>query len=152
MRTRTVRVIALTTLTAAAGLVLGITSGSAAAAAPSLQTLTCDGQQLTLRTTNNNSSEHGGWSAAQIVAGGTGHLVPIEFSGAAVDVTVGQTIFSFEQVKGNSAAAGQQTITCTQTEVGTLADFVDPSQPLPPGTALTDEVSFTLTAIAFHRP
>lgn len=118
-------------------------------AAQSEQPLSCDGMQLTIRANNNNSSDNGGWSAAQIVAGGTGHLIPTEFSGSVFDVTVNREIFSFDQVKGGGHANSRQdTVTCTQEMSGTLADFLEPGDTPPPGTAPTDEVTFTITAVA----
>jgi hypothetical protein len=126
---------------------------SPAGAAQSQQTLTCDGQHLVVSTNNNNSSEMGGWSAAKIVSGGSGTLIPTSFSGGAFDQTVGQPIFHFSQIKGNgNGNHNQPTVTCTQVETGTLSDFVDPGQAPPPGTSLDDQVTFTLTAIAVHQP
>jgi len=43
--------------------------------------VTCAGQQPTVRVTT-HSSQNGGWGAGQVVAGGTGHLVPAAISGA----------------------------------------------------------------------
>src|SRR5690242_9118980 len=84
-----------------------------ALAAQSTQPITCDGQQLTIRTNNNNSSEHGGWSSVQILSGGSGHLTPTTFSGVATDTTVNQVLFQFSSTKGNGKANhNQQTVNC----------------------------------------
>ena len=125
----------------------GLALAAPAQAAQSEQMLTCDGHQLTIRTPDNNSSDMGGWSAAQV--SGDGHLIPTTFAGSLYDVTVGQVVFQFSETKGaGNGNHNQQTVSCTQETSGTLADFVGPGDELPPGTALTDEVTFTITATA----
>ena len=131
----------------AGALLLGATS--AQAAAPSTQQLTCDGQVLTLRTNNNNSSDMGGWSVAQVVSGGTGHLIPVVFDFSAYDNTIDQSIFDGRQVKGTgNAQHNRPTVTCTQMQTATLADLLEPGDPIPPGASPTDEVTFTIEAVA----
>src|SRR5438874_7019354 len=91
-------------------------SATPAQAAQSSQTITCDGQQVTIRTNDNNSSDNGGWSSVQILSGGSGHLTPTSFSGTATDTTVNQLLFQFSSAKGSGHANhNQQTVTCTQT-------------------------------------
>jgi hypothetical protein len=125
----------------------------AASAAQTTQTLTCDGQQVVIRTNDNNSSDMGGWSAAQIVSGGSGTLIPTSFSFAAYDVTTEQQLFSFTAPKGGGEANhNQQTMTCVQTETATLADLLEPGDEVPPGASLTDVVTATFTATAVHQP
>ena len=98
------------------------------------------------------SQQPGGWGVGQVVAGGTGHLVPTAFSGSLVDNAVNQTLFTFDQVKGGgNANHNQPTITCTQSETGVLGDFLNPGDTLPPGTSPTDSVTFTLTVIAVRH-
>ena len=127
-------------------------SATPAAAAQSTQTLTCDGQQLTIRANDDNSSDNGGWSTAQIVSGGGGHLTPTSFSGVVTDTTINQVIFQFSSTKGQGHANhNQESVTCTQVETGSLADFLEPGDTPPPGTSLTDQVSFTLTATAVRK-
>jgi hypothetical protein len=59
------------------------------------------------------------WSAAQIVAGGPGHLIPTEFTGSLYDETLGQTLFTFDQVKGGgNANRNQSAVTCTHSKSG----------------------------------
>jgi hypothetical protein len=135
---------------AAAGSVL---VAPAATAAQSDQPLTCDGQDIVVRTADNNSSDHGGWSAARIVEGGSGTLIPTFFAGEAYDVTTDQSIFEFSQVSGGGHGHNQQaTITCTQVTTGTLGAMLEPGDELPPGTALDDTVTFTLTVTAVRQP
>ena len=124
-----------------------IAAGVGTAAPQQPQTLTCGGGlgdiQITAGPANGADQS---WGAAQIVGGG--HLIPLAFSFTAVDVTVGQTIFSATPVKGGGhAAAGGPTTTCSQTEEATLADFLEPGESPPPGTSLSDDVVFTLTAL-----
>jgi hypothetical protein len=134
---------------AAAGSVL---VAPAATAAQGDQPLTCDGQDIVVRTGDNNSSDQGGWSAAQIVQGWSGTLIPTLFQFSATDVTTGQPIFSGSQVSGGGHGHGNQaTITCTQVTTGTLGDMLEPGDEVPPGTSLDDQVTFTLTVTAIHQ-
>jgi hypothetical protein len=136
-------------VTCAAAGAAALLAAAPAQAAPSVQALTCDGQQLLIRTNNNNSSDMGGWSAAQVVSGGSGTLIPTTFEFSAYDVTVGQTIFQGEQIKGGgNANHNQATVTCTQSETDTLGDLLEPGEQPPPGTSVDDEVTITLTATA----
>lgn len=119
-------------------------------AAQSTQTLSCSGQELTVRV-NVNKSPNGGWSAAQIVSGGTGHLIPTEFTGSLYDQTLGQTLFTFDQVKGGgNANHDQPAVTCTHSESGKLGESLGPGETLPPGTSAEDHVTFTLTVTAIR--
>jgi hypothetical protein len=141
------RYIGVTVLAGAAGALL--IGSSTAQAAPSNQQLNCEGQQLTIRTSNNNSSDMGGWSAAKIISGGSGTLIPTTFDFGAYDDTTQQSIFDGVSVKGaGNANHNQQTVTCTQIEIATLGDLLEPGDQLPPGASLDDEVTVTLTATA----
>jgi hypothetical protein len=133
----------------AAGSVL---AAPAATAAQGEQPLTCDGQDVVVRVADNNSSEHGGWSAAQVVEGGTGTLIPTSFSGSAYDLTLEQELFSFSQSSGGGHGHGQQqTVTCTQSQTDSLGNMLEPGDELPPGASLTDQVTFTLTVTAIWQ-
>ena len=148
-RTRSTVAVAAVTIAASAGLA-GL--AGPAHAAQSTMPLTCDGQQLTVRVNTNHSSEHGGWGVGQIVAGGTGHLVPTAFSGSLVDNAINQTLFTFAQAKGGgNANHNQPTVTCTQSETGVLGDFLNPGDTPPPGTSVSDPVTFTLTVTAVQH-
>jgi hypothetical protein len=131
---------------AAAGSVLVM---PAAHAAQGMQPLTCDGQDIVVRVADNHSSDHGGWSAAQVVAGGTGTLIPTSFVFSAYDETIGQEIFSAVQPSGGGHAHNQQQlVTCTQVSTSSLGDLLEPGDEVPPGASVTDEVTFTLTVTA----
>ena len=147
----------MTRLMAAAALAAGLLGAGLVAAAPAsaaqeTQVLDCGGTQITVRTPTQNSSEHGGWSVGQVVSGGTGHLIPTSFGFSAFDVTQGVSLFSGTQYKGGgNANANQAQITCTQTTTGVLADLLGPGEEPPPGVALTDTVTLTLTVTAVPK-
>src|SRR5215468_4501067 len=101
--------------------------------------ITCDGQQLAVRVNTSHSSANGGWAVAQIVDGGTGHLVPAAFSNSLHDDTANQTLFTVDRAKGGgNANHNQPTVTCTLSETGTLGDFLNPGDTPPPGTSVSD--------------
>jgi hypothetical protein len=139
-----------------AGLVagaIGIPLAATATAAQSTMPIECGGQTFVIRTNNNNSSDHGGWSSAQIVGEGHGHLIPVAFSGVAVDTTAqGQpVIFQFDQQKGGGHANhNQATTTCTATITGAFADFAEGETP-PPGVLPTDTVVLTINVTAVQK-
>jgi hypothetical protein len=122
---------------------------SAATAAQGEQPLSCDGQDIVVRVPDNHSSDRGGWSAAQVVSGGSGTLIPTSFTFSAYDDTMGEEIFSATQPGGGGHAHGQQdTVTCTQSSTATLGDLLEPGDEVPPGAQLSDEVTFSLTVVA----
>ena len=141
---------------ASAAAIIAASTGLAGLAGPahaaqSTQTVSCDGQELTVRV-NVNKSPNGSWSAAQIVSGGTGHLVPTEFTGSLHDETIGQTLFTFDQVKGGgNANHNQPAVTCTHSESGKLGESLGPGETPPPGTSAGDDVTFTLTVTAIRH-
>jgi hypothetical protein len=141
-------------LAAASGttLALGGLVASPALAAQQVQPLQCDGHQITVRVNEDNSSDHGGWSAAVVIDGGSGVLVPTSFSGSAYDDTAGQEIFSFAESKGNgNGNHNQQTISCSDTTVGTLGSLLEPGDEVPPGMSADDIVEFTINVTAVVR-
>ena len=152
MRNRTRSAIAVAAVTIAAGAGLAGLAGPAHAAQTTLP-ITCDnGEQLTVRVNTNNSSEHGGWGVGQVVAGGTGHLVPTEISGSLVDNAIHQTLFTFDQAKGGgNANHNQPTVTCRASQTGVLSDFLNPGDTPPPGTTPSDPVTFNLTVTAVRH-
>jgi hypothetical protein len=149
MRNRTRSTVAVAAVTIAAGAGLAGLAGPAHAAQSTIP-LTCDnGQQLTVRVNTNHSSEHGGWGVGQVVAGGTGHLVPTEIIASLFDNATNQTLFTGDQAKGGgNANHNQPTITCTASQTGVLGDFLNPGDTPPPGTSVSDPVTFTLEVTA----
>lgn len=135
---------------ATAGSVL---AAPAAHAAQSEQPLTCSGQDIVVRTPDNHSSGRGGWSAAKIVDGGSGTLIPTSFEFSVYDDSLGQLIFSDSLLSGGGHGhANQETFTCTQSATGTLGDVLEPGDEVPPGASLEDQVTLTFTVSAFRRP
>jgi hypothetical protein len=127
-------------------------AASPASAAQQLQTVMCNGHQLTVRVNTNHSSQNGGWGSAKIVSGGSGVGSPVAISGQLVDSTLDQTLFTFSSSKGHGKAEhNQQTITCTEQQTGTVGDFVPPDAQLPPGASFNDEATFTLTVIVVPK-
>ena len=133
--------------------VAALLGAAPAGAAPSTQQILCGDQTLTIRTNNNHSSNNGGWSAAQIVSGGSGHLIPTSFTFSAFDVTTNTALFYGTQLKGGgNGNHNQSTITCSQTQTGVLADLLSPGDQVPPGASLTDIVTSTFTVTAVQKP
>jgi hypothetical protein len=120
--------------------------GSAVAAPPEPQTLTCDGigdVDFLVGPANGSDQSFG---AARIIGGG--HLIPVSFQFSAYDVTADMSLFDsglIEKGHGNGNM-NQSTIGCTSTETATLADFLEPGEDVPPGADLTDTVTFTIVA------
>jgi hypothetical protein len=152
MRNRTRSTVAVAAVTMAAGAGLAGLAGPAHAAQSTVPVACNNGEQLTVRVNTNHSSQNGGWGVGQVVADGTGHLVPTEISGSLFDNAVHQTLFTFAQAKGGGHANhNQPTITCTQSQTGVLGDFLNHDDTPPPGTSPTDSVTFTLTVIAVRH-
>jgi hypothetical protein len=152
MRNRTRSAVAVAAVTIAAGAGLAGLAGPAHAAQSTLPITCPNGEQLTVRVNTNHSSEHGGWGVGQVVAGGTGHLVPTEISGSLVDNTVDQTLFTSDQVKGGgNANHNQPTVTCMASQTGVFGDFLGPRDTPPPGTMVTDSVTFNITVTAVRH-
>ncbi|HWM99431.1 MAG TPA: hypothetical protein VNO54_20505 [Streptosporangiaceae bacterium] len=143
---------AVAAVTIAVGAGLAGLAGPAHAAQSTLP-ITCNNrQQLTVRVNTNHSSENGGWGVGQVVAGGTGHLVPPEISGSLVDNAIHQTLFTFDQAKGGgNANHNQPTLTCTASQTGVLGDFLNPGETPPPGTSVSDPVTFNLNVTAVRH-
>ena len=70
-----------------------------------------------------------------------------------LDVLPGrQRLRLFAQAKGGgNANHNQPTVTCTQSETGVLGDFLNPGDTPPPGTSVSDPVTFTLTVTAVRH-
>jgi hypothetical protein len=68
---------------------------------------------------------------------------------AAQEVVAARYLRTGEQVKGGgNANHNQPTLTCTGSQTGVLGDFLNPGETPPPGTSVSDPVTFTLTVIA----
>jgi hypothetical protein len=129
-----------------------VVAGTAVAAPPEPQALTCEGLgeiQIIVGPANGADESFG---VARIVGGG--HLIPVSFRFSAFDVTAEIPLFDSGLIeKGNGKGNhNQATVVCTSTETGTLADFLEPGDEVPPGADLTDEVTFTILANAIVKP
>ena len=150
----------LRSATVAVTLIGGVGSGTLtlagpASAAQSQQTIPCGGSQFTIRTGDNNSSDNGGWSVAQIVDGGSGHLIPTSFSYSLVDDAPGSTFtFTAASIKGDGHAnANAQQITCSIGGPSTLGVEAPPDFDYAgTGTSPDDPVTVTITITAVHKP
>jgi hypothetical protein len=112
-------------------------------------TVTCEGEQLTLRVNQSNSSDKGGWSAVQVEGGG--HLIPLSFTGTLTDHTINQVIYSFTGPKGGGHPNRAGAITCNLHFDATLGEILEPTDEVPAGAALTDAVSFDIDALVIRK-
>ena len=151
MRSRIRSTAALAAVLVAAGAGVAVSAGPAHAA-HSIETIECGGQSLHVQVTVNKSPS-GGWAAAHITAGGTGHLNPTRFTGSLHDDTTNEMLYSFDQVKaGGQANHNQSAIHCSRTLTGPLSGFLEPGEAPPPGTSGTDIVKSQLDVIAVPHP
>lgn len=124
-----------------------IAAGAGSASPPQPQSLSCGGLgDLQILTPVANGADQN-WGSARVV--GDGHLTPVAFEFSAFDNTVGLPLFDSGLITkgGGNANHNQSTTTCTQEQTGTLADFLQPGDQVPPPPfALTDSVTFTVWA------
>jgi hypothetical protein len=118
-----------------------------ASAAQTIMSFDCAGVgPVTIRVNTNHSSDNGGWGAAQVSTGG--HGIPVAFSFTLTDTATGATQ-GITQPKG-SGNANQNTTgthtTCSQTATGTVGDFLNPGEPVPPGMSVDDPATATFAA------
>jgi hypothetical protein len=135
---------------AASAFLIGASTAQAAQGGLQEQALSCgNGQELTVLTNVNNSSDMGGWEAVKVVSGGSGRLIPTSFEFSAYDDTIQTPIFDGTELKGGGHGLhNQTTVTCSDSEHATLGDLLAPGDEIPPGASLSDQVTFTITAIA----
>jgi hypothetical protein len=138
---------------ASLGLVLGPAAWPAQAGQArghNIETIDCEGLG-TIQVSTQDTHSDTNWGAVQIVDT-SGHLMPVSFTFTLEDLTTDTVLFSDSQDKGSGNANNQQsTVTCSESFTGTLADFSEPGEPLPPGTSGDDLVLFTLTAEAIVK-
>ena len=128
--------------------VLAMVAAGVGSASRTQQELMCNGETVTLTVTNVDN-EHGVAWGVGTLSGGT-HLIPTSFSGSLVDLTTGETLFSFAQAKGNGhALPNANTVTCTEVDPpATAAEFGLPESLAAP----TDIVQFSLSVTAVWKP
>ena len=123
-----------------------------ASAAQTSMSFDCAGVgPVTVRVNTNHSSDNGGWGAAQVSTGG--HGIPVAFAFTLTDIATGATQ-GFTQPKG-SGNANQNTTgthtTCSQTQTGTVGDFLNPGEPVPPGMSVDDPATGTFTVTVVFK-
>jgi hypothetical protein len=146
---------------ATVGTALAFTATPALAATPeghgrTTQQLTCgDMGTLTLITNQNNSSDMGGWSVAQVQGGGRFIPVAFHFTVTVTTPTATETVVDQTMAQGGGHShPNQATVECTQTESATVNDLLgDPeAAPVLAGFDPTDPVTFTFGATAIYKP
>jgi hypothetical protein len=137
----------ITAVTVAAG----FAAAAPASAAQQVQQAPCSGLgTITIRTPSDNSSDNGGFSAGQIIGGGSGHLIPTSFDFTATDGRTGATLFTGTQLKGGGHAnANQPTTTCTITQTASANEAFGGQ--LPPGVNGDDLITFTILVTAVPK-
>jgi hypothetical protein len=129
-------------------------AASPALAAHDVEPVTCsNGQTYMVRTLVNHSNMNGGWGVGVILDGGSGVGIPTVTDAAVLDNTIGQTLFTLSGAKGGgNSNHNQDTVTCTITYDGTVADFVAPGTELPPGASFADSATLTLNVTVVLKP
>ena len=131
---------------AIAAMAVSIVFSGTAAAQRTQDTLICGGIAIPITVTSTNSDNSVAWGVGTISGGD--HLIPTSFSGTLVDLTTGETLFSFSQAKGKGKGQHNQAqMTCTTpTDTGTAGDFGIP------GVDPDDVVQFSLTVTVVRKP
>jgi hypothetical protein len=133
---------------AIAAIVVSIVFSGTAAAQRTQDTLICGGIAIPITVTSTNNDNAVAWGVGTISGGD--HFIPTSFSGTLVDLTTGETLFSFFPAKGKGKGKGQHNqaqMTCTTpTDTGTAGEFgisgVNPD----------DVVQFSLTVTVVRKP
>jgi hypothetical protein len=125
--------------------VVGLVVAATGTAARTQDTLTCGDAQYAVTVTSTTNDNSVAWGIAKVSGGD--HFIPTSFSGTGVDLTTGQTLFSFSQAKGNgNGMHNQDQITCTTpTQTSTAGDLGIP------GVDPTDVIQFSFSATAVHK-
>ena len=131
---------------AIAAMAVSIVFSGTAAAQRTQDTLICGGIAIPITVTSTNSDNSVAWGVGMISGGD--HFIPTSFSGTLIDLTTGETLFSFSQAKGKGKGQHNQAqMTCTTpTDTGTAGDFGIP------GVDPDDVVQFSLTVTVVRKP
>jgi len=133
-------------LTAVAVGAAALVAATTALAQRTADTLTCGDATYSITVTSQPSDHSVGWGIGTISGGD--HFIPTAFSGEAIDLTTGETLFSFTQSKGQGNGMHTQTqVTCsTPTELGTAGELGVP------GVDPADEIALTFSATVVRKP
>jgi hypothetical protein len=131
---------------AIAAVAVSIVFSGTAAAQRTQDTLICGGIAIPITVTSTNNDNAVAWGVGTISGGD--HFIPTSFSGTLVDLTTGETLFSFFQAKGKGKGQHNQLqMTCTTpTDTGTAGEFGIP------GVDPDDVVQFSLTVTIVRKP
>ena len=131
---------------AIAAVAVSIVLSGTAAAQRTQDTLICGGIAIPITVTSTNNDNSVAWGGGTISGGD--HFIPTSFSGALVDLTTGETLFSFFQAKGKgNGQHNQAQMTCsTPTDTGTAGEFGIPD------VDTDDVVQFSFTATVVRKP
>jgi hypothetical protein len=131
---------------ALAAMAVSIVFSGTAAAQRTQDTLICGGIAFPITVTSTTNDTSVAWGVGTISGGD--HFIPTSFSGTLVDLTTGETLFSFSQTKGNgNGQHNQDQMTCsTPTDTATAGDFGIP------GVDPDDVVQFSFTATVVRKP
>ncbi len=123
--------------------VVALATAAVGTAARTPDTLICGDMQFPITVTSTPSENSVAWGVGT-VAGGD-HFIPTSFAGEGLDLTTGETLFSFSQVKGGgNGLRNQEQIVCTTpTETATAGDLGIPG--VDPGDLI--QISFTATVV-----
>ena len=126
--------------------VVAMVAAATGSAARTQDTLICGGVQIPITVTTTSNDNSVAWGVGTVSGGD--HFIPTSFSGTAVDLTTGQTVFSFSQDKGNGMGLhNADQLSCTTApETGTAAEFGIP------GVNPTDVIQFTLSVTGVRKP
>ena len=114
-------------------------------AARTQDTLICGTTSYPVTVTSTTSDNSVAWGVGTVSGGD--HFIPTSFSGTGVDLTTGETIFSFSQAKGNgNGQHNQDQMTCsTAPETATAGELGIP------GVNPSDVIRFTFSATVVHK-
>ena len=129
---------------AIAAMAVSIVFSGTAAAQRTQDTLICGGIAIPITVNSTNSDNSVAWGVGTISGGD--HFIPTSFSGTLIDLTTGETLFSFSQAKGKGQHNQAQMTCTTPTDTGTAGDFGIP------GVDPDDVVQFTLTVTVVRKP
>ena len=134
----------LVAATAAAVTALAIVG--AGTAARTQDTLICGNTQIPITVTTTTNDNSVAWGVGTVGAGD--HFIPTSFSGTGVDLTTGQTLFTFSQAKGNgNGMHNQDQMSCsTAPETATAGELGIP------GVDPNDVIRFSFSATVVRKP
>jgi hypothetical protein len=132
------RLVALT-----GAVVVALTATAVASASRTQDTLICGDVAFPVTVTSTSNENSVAWGVGTVSAGE--HFIPTSFSGAGVDLTTDETLFSFSQAKGGgNGQHNQEQMACTTpTVTATAGELGIPG--VDPGDLI--QISFSATVV-----